>query len=505
MKTWLKSWIVRMLVLMMVAPAAFAQDRVPFRQEELDQMLAPIALYPDPLLSQVLMASTYPLEVVQASRWSRANPGLKGREAVQASEQMDWDPSVNSLTAFPQVLAMMDDKIEWTERLGEAFLAQQADVMDSVQALRRRAEAAGNLLSSDQMRVSRRGELIYISPPAPEVVYVPYYNPTVVYGAWWYPAYPPVYWVAPPAYYVVPAHRPGFYWGPGITISAGFFFGHADWHRRQVNVVHTHVTNVTVNRTTVINNPSARRSQVAWQHDPAHRRGAPFRNAEARQRYEQSRAVASATTRAAAPSASADVRQRRVDERRNAAPDRSENRRVEQRENEKRVERRDPAPARVAPNVNGTRSSASFDGERAKPPVQREAQRDQAERQTQRTSPQPEPRVERRETQRNQAEQQAQRASPQRVEQRTERREAPRPQPRAVEPPRPAVAAPQPQRAPQPAPPRAENRGNGNGNHGAAAQHDQRGSGASRNQAEPRSNGDHEKGKGDRGGKRRED
>ena len=185
-----------MLALLLAASAAFAQDRVPFRQAELDQMLAPVALYPDSLLSQVLMASTYPLEVVQAARWSRANPGLKGQDAVRAVEHMDWDPSVKSLTAFPQILTMMDEKLEWTRRLGEAFLAQQADVMDTVQGLRRRAEAAGNLRSSEQMRVAREGEVITIHQPAPEVVYVPYYNPAVVYGPWWWPAYPPVYWGA---------------------------------------------------------------------------------------------------------------------------------------------------------------------------------------------------------------------------------------------------------------------------------------------------------------------
>jgi hypothetical protein len=485
MKTWLKSWIVRMLVLMMAAPAAIAQDRVPFRQEELDQMLAPIALYPDPLLSQVLMASTYPLEVVQASRWSRANPGLKGQEAVRAAGQMDWDPSVQSLAAFPQVLAMMDDKIEWTERLGEAFLAQPEDVMDSVQALRRRADAAGNLLSSEQMRVARQGPVIAILPPGPEIVYVPYYDPMVVYGPWWYPAYPPVFWAAPSAYYVIPARRPGFYWSSGIVISAGFFFGHTDWQRRRVTVVHNHVTNVTVNRTTVINPPAASRTRTTWQHDPAHRRGAPFRNAEARQRYEQSRSAVTATTRTAAPSPSTDDRQRGVEERRKAARDRSENR---------RVERREPEPVRAAPTVSGNRSSATSDGERAKPPVRREVQRDQAERQAQRPSPQPaQPRAER----------QAQRTTPQPEQQRVERREAPRPQPRAVEPPRPAVVAPQPQRAPQAAPPRAENRGNGN--RGAAAQNNPAGSGAPRQQAGPRSNGDHSKGKGDRGGKRKDD
>jgi hypothetical protein len=182
MKSFLKQVVVGLLALTLTAPAAFAQDRVPFRQEELDQMLAPIALYPDSLLSQILMAATYPLEVVQASRWSRANAGTKGQDAVRAVESKDWDPSVKSLTAFPQILTMMDEKIEWTERLGEAFLAQQSDVMDSVQGLRRRAEAAGNLQSSDQMRVAREGEYITLHQPGPEIVYVPYYNPLVVYG-----------------------------------------------------------------------------------------------------------------------------------------------------------------------------------------------------------------------------------------------------------------------------------------------------------------------------------
>jgi hypothetical protein len=280
MKILFRSWIVRALALLVAASAAFAQDRVPFRQEQLDQMLAPVALYPDALLSQVLMASTYPLEVVQAARWSRANPGLSGQEAVKAVEHLDWDPSVKSLTAFPQVISMMDEKLDWTQQLGEAFLVQQADVMNTVQGLRGRAEAAGNLRSSEQMRVARQGEIIIIEPAAPNIVYVPYYDPLVVYGPWWWPAYPPVYWAAPPAYYVVPAHRPVFVWGSGIVISAGFFFGHFDWPHRHVNVVH-------------VRRHSARPAHLytTWRHDPIHRRGVPFRNAEARQRFEQARAI----------------------------------------------------------------------------------------------------------------------------------------------------------------------------------------------------------------------
>ncbi len=122
-------------------PAAYSQDNAgpAFTQQELDQMLAPIALYPDPLLSQILMASTYPLEVVEAARWSRAHSGLRGDRAVRAAADQDWDPSVKSLVAFPQILAMMDQRLEWTERLGDAFLAQEPAVMDSVQVLRQRA------------------------------------------------------------------------------------------------------------------------------------------------------------------------------------------------------------------------------------------------------------------------------------------------------------------------------------------------------------------------------
>lgn len=353
MKTLLKSWVVQLLALAMAASVAFAQDRAPFRQEELDQMLAPVALYPDPLLSQILMASTYPLEVVQAARWSRANPGLKGQDAVGAAGQMGWDPSVTALAAFPQVLAMMDENIGWTERLGEAFLAQQAEVMDAVQGLRRRAEAAGNLRSTEQMRVARQGEVIYLEPPAPEIVYVPYYDPTVVYGPWWYPAYPPVYWAPPPAYYGVPARRPGFLWGSGIVVSAGFFFGHADWHHRHVTVVR--------HRATVVHGPAAG-TRAVWRHNPAHRRGVPLRHAGAQERFEPSRLSApraSATARAPNPAAAA-ARQRQLDERRVAA---QAPRQVQG--TERRVEQRQPAAPLAAPNAN--RPFVNRDDERPRP------------------------------------------------------------------------------------------------------------------------------------------
>ena len=143
-------------------------------------------------LSQILMASSYPLEVVEAARWSKANPNLKGDQAVQAVAQNSWDPSVKSLVAFPQILMMMDDKLNWTDRLGDAFLAQQQQVMDTVQNLRQKASAAGNLTSNDQIRVDQQGQSIVVEPANPQVIYVPYYNPMVIYGPWWWPAYPPV-------------------------------------------------------------------------------------------------------------------------------------------------------------------------------------------------------------------------------------------------------------------------------------------------------------------------
>jgi len=245
-----------------------------FTQPELDQMLAPIALYPDALLSQILMASTYPLEVVQAARWSKANPGMSGDHAVKAAEQNNWDPSVKSLVAFPQIVSMMDEKLDWTQRLGDAFLSQQQQVMDTVQELRRKAHAAGNLESNQNVRVEPQGQTIVIEQANPQVVYVPYYDPTYVYGSWWYPAYPPVYWGPWPGYYPYPGFGAGFFWGAGIAIGAGFFFGHCDWHHHHVTVVNN-----------FYHRPVARHSAGNWMHDPGHRWGVPYRDAGLRREF----------------------------------------------------------------------------------------------------------------------------------------------------------------------------------------------------------------------------
>ena len=169
-------------------------DYPQFAQAELDSMLAPIALYPDSLLSQLLIATTYPRDVAEAAAWSRGNPGLTGEEAVRAVANEPWDPSVKSLVAFPQVLAMMDEHLDWTERLGDAFMSNPAMVSETIQALRSRADRAGNLRSGEEVVVRRDYNSYVIEPASPEVVHVPYYDPHVAYGSWWWPDYPPMYW-----------------------------------------------------------------------------------------------------------------------------------------------------------------------------------------------------------------------------------------------------------------------------------------------------------------------
>jgi hypothetical protein len=275
----------KLFAVALAATLAVAQEPSPrpapeapaFSQAELDQMLAPIALYPDELLSQILMAATYPLEIVEAARWLNTHPGLKGEAAVSAAASETWDPSVKSLLAFPQILSMMDQKLDWTQRLGNAFLAQQPQVMDTVQELRRRAYAKGNLRSSEREVVEDRDGSIVIVPATPRVVYVPYYDPFVVYGPWWWPAYPPMYWPPWPGYVVAPA--PGFWWGVGVGISFGFFFGAFDWPHHHVVVVRPPPP--------VYHPPPGHRPPPpgAWQHDPVHRRNVPYRTETVRREF----------------------------------------------------------------------------------------------------------------------------------------------------------------------------------------------------------------------------
>jgi hypothetical protein len=269
---------------MAVVGLARAQTAPPtFKPEEIEALVAPIALYPDDLLSQVLMASTYPLEVVKAARWVKANPKVTGDAAVKAVANETWDVSVKSLVAFPQVLEPMNDKLDWTQKLGDAFLADQKAVLDAVQRLRAKAQQAGNLKSNEQQKVAveQAGtqQVIVIQPANPQVIYVPAYNPTVVYGTWGYAAYPPYYWPPPPYYYPGGALMAGFAWGVGIA-AASAIYGNVNWGGGDVNINVNRATNIDRNY-----NRNNINSGNKWQHSPEHRQGVAYRDNASREKY----------------------------------------------------------------------------------------------------------------------------------------------------------------------------------------------------------------------------
>ncbi|UNK48464.1 DUF3300 domain-containing protein [Lysobacter sp. S4-A87] len=285
------------------APAA-APASTSFSKEELDQMVAPIALYPDPLLAQVLMAATYPGNVADAAAWSKANPNAKGDDAVKQVASQPWDPSVQALVAFPQALDTLGQDPAWVQRLGDAFLAQPDAVMDAVQRLRRQAQAAGNLSSNQYQNVTVQAaapapapapaaapsdggttiiqeapppaeQTIIIEPSDPEVVYVPSYNPTEVYGSWAYPSYPPAYYPPSPGYYAGSALMAGLAFGTGIAVTNALW-GDCDWGSNDVDIDVNRYNNINTNRT--INNSN-------WQHNSLNRDGVPYRDNASRERY----------------------------------------------------------------------------------------------------------------------------------------------------------------------------------------------------------------------------
>ncbi|TDQ81851.1 DUF3300 domain-containing protein [Paraburkholderia silvatlantica] len=293
MTLWIKqrTYTLCLLVLALLlagAQAVRAQDApqpAPYKPEELEALVAPIALYPDSVLAQVLMASTYPLEIVHAARWVKEHPKLKGDEAVKAVQDQPWDTSVKSLVAFPQALEPMNDKLDWTQKLGDAFLAQEKDVLAAVQRLRARAQDSGNLKSNEQQKVvveqppAQGGQtIVKIEPANPEVIYVPAYNPTVVYGAWSYPAYPPYAWPPYPAYYPGGALMTGFAWGVGLA-AAGAIFSNCNWGGGDVNI------NVDKARNVNRNFDSTKVQGGKWQHDSSHRQGVAYRDNATREKF----------------------------------------------------------------------------------------------------------------------------------------------------------------------------------------------------------------------------
>lgn len=215
--------------------ASFAGDHQ-ISTAELHQALAPVALYPDTLLSHILIAATYPLDIVQAHRWQRANRALDTEDAVDAAELEGWHPSVTALVAFPDILERLSEDLDWTRKLGEAFLVDEERVLDQVQILREKAYVAGNLQKMEHVTVVREEKIIYIEPAITEILYVPYYDTRLVFGPWWWPDHPPRYWHLAHSRRV---NRWGFFWGAGVHIHTDFVFAAPRWRDRRV-VIYPH-------------------------------------------------------------------------------------------------------------------------------------------------------------------------------------------------------------------------------------------------------------------------
>ena len=323
-----------------LTPASTAEVKSTFTTAQIDQWVAPIALYPDALLSQVLMAATYPTNVAQAVQWSRDNPTKQGDNAIQAVSDQPWDASVKSLVAFPQLMALMGENPEWVKNLGDAFLAQPQDVMDSVQKLRRLAQQTGSLKSTVEQKVvtttrkaapvkSHESEnqdttsvastttiitqpdpeptIITIEPTKPDVIYIPNYNPTVVYGSWENTAYPPVYLPPPAGEPFVDSFVRGFGYSMGVATTYALF-SNIDWdddhhdHHHDDDNHHNHNDdyrdgngwqhngdniNINVNNFNRITGEHLTDKNMRWQHNPNYRDGVPYHDQDMAKRFHQ--------------------------------------------------------------------------------------------------------------------------------------------------------------------------------------------------------------------------
>lgn len=267
------------------SPAAALQEKPPttFSEAQLEQIVAPIALYADDLLAQILMASTYPIEVVQAARWAEKRKGLTGEKLEAELKNETWDPAVKALCGLPDVLKRMNDNLDWTQDLGDAFLGQKAALMAAVQTMRRKAYDEGNLKSGKEQTVTEESDtIIVIESTDPEVVYVPTYYPTSVYGSWGYPVYyyPPLY-PPPPAGGMFFGFTAGVIWGAAI-------WGDCDWGHSDIDIDVDH-HNTFVDRTEV----DARKNQLKkdgatggrFQHDASHRKGVAYKNDAVAKQY----------------------------------------------------------------------------------------------------------------------------------------------------------------------------------------------------------------------------
>ena len=283
----LKKWcylslVIAMPLIMPVTTVNAEQNQLeqtPYSEGQLAQMLAPIALYPDSLLTHILIASTYPLEVVQAHRWQQSKQHLSTQKQIDKAQNKDWDPSVVALIAFPNVLQKLSEDLDWTQSLGDAFLQDEAQVLASIQTLRQEADNANSLEQMENMQVTRVSDQIIIEPVKKEIVYVPYYDPRIVYGYWRWYRYPPVYWAVYPGY-VRPSYG-HFYWRAGVHISFNYYFSAFHWHKRHVVVVHHHNSHKYRHRGRIVTSHGAKR----WAHKPQHRRGVAYSNGALRHKY----------------------------------------------------------------------------------------------------------------------------------------------------------------------------------------------------------------------------
>src|SRR5690349_6449720 len=260
-------------------------DQALLKPEQLEALVAPIALYPDALLANMLAAATYPLEVVEADRFVKDKKDVKGEALKAEVDKKGWDDTVKALTATPSVLDMMSDKLDWTKSLGDAMLAQQADLMDAIQRLREKARANNKLSSTRQQKVTvkqqENKQVIVIEPTDPNTMYVPYYEPATVYGAWPYADYPP-YYFGYPSYIGAGMVAAGIAFGTAWAIGrwGNYWGGGCNWGNRNVYVNH---------RTTNIN--------AGWQHNPAHRQGVRYNNTNVQQRFGNNNIKAGAADR----------------------------------------------------------------------------------------------------------------------------------------------------------------------------------------------------------------
>ncbi len=244
---------------------------------ELAQTLAPIALYPDTLLTHILIASTYPIEVIEAERWLSKNSTLSSTQRQKRAENKGWDASVIALLPFPHVMEKLSEDLSWMQKLGNAFLQDEARVLNSIQALRQQADQAGSLASMDNVQVIKEQQTIIIEPAQPTIIYVPYYDSRVVYGRWHWSHYPPVYWHTPHHYVSNYGH---FYWGGGVHISTNFFFSAFHWHNRHIVVSHHNRHGYHPRKKIVVSHNAKR-----WHHQAKHRRGVAYSSGRLRSKY----------------------------------------------------------------------------------------------------------------------------------------------------------------------------------------------------------------------------